>query len=136
MTCLERAFILQLVTYLLLQNPIGKNASVKKEELQGKALIDGALANNVKHFVYSSVDRGGNDFSYETRTDIPHFISKYHIEHHLVESAKGKMNWTILRPVTFMEVCCLSDSYQYSLTSFFRFSLLASSEKLWQQVGN
>jgi hypothetical protein len=31
----------------------------KDEETQGKALIDAAIANSVKHFVYASVDRGG-----------------------------------------------------------------------------
>lgn len=73
------------------------------EEKQGKALVDAALNNGVKHFVYSSVDRGGSR-SIDNETDIPHFISKHHIEHHLINSAKGTaMKWTILRPVAFME---------------------------------
>jgi hypothetical protein len=49
------------------------------------------------------VDRGGNDKSYDNPTDIPHFISKHRIEHHLVENAGDKMGWTILRPVAFMD---------------------------------
>jgi len=81
---------------------MGKGASVESEEKQGKALVDGALANNVKCFVYSSVDRGGSK-SYETPTPIPHFISKHRIEHHLVEAAGDEMEWTILRPTAFME---------------------------------
>jgi len=73
------------------------------EERQGKAFVDAALKNNVKHFVYSSVDRGG-DTSLDSPTRIPHFISKHKIEHHLVEKAKGSgMTWTILRPVAFLE---------------------------------
>lgn len=57
----------------------------------------------MKHFVYSSVDRGG-DRSYDTPTPVPHFISKHNIEHHLVEKAKGTgMTWTILRPVAFFD---------------------------------
>ncbi|KAJ5197998.1 uncharacterized protein N7498_007115 [Penicillium cinerascens] len=73
------------------------------EEKQGKDLVDAALKNNVKHFVYSSVDRGG-DVSFDSPTPVPHFVSKYHIEHHLVEKAKDtEMSWTILRPVTFFD---------------------------------
>lgn len=73
------------------------------EEQQGKSLVDGALKNGVKHFVYSSVDRGGARSS-ENETDIPHFASKHRIEKHLISAAKGSsMTWTILRPVAFME---------------------------------
>ncbi|KAL2835681.1 hypothetical protein BJY01DRAFT_223223 [Aspergillus pseudoustus] len=73
------------------------------EEVQGKALIDVALKNNVKHFVYSSVDRG-NQASLDNPTHIPHFILKHHIEHHLINSTKGTdMQWTILRPVAFID---------------------------------
>lgn len=72
--------------------------------MQGKGLVDAALANGVKFFVYSSVDRGGPEKSYDSPTDVPHFISKHKIEHHLVDSARGTdMQWTILRPVAFME---------------------------------
>lgn len=73
------------------------------EERQGKALIDSAIKFGVKHFVYSSVDRHGDD-SINNKTDIPHFISKHNIEHHLFKATKGKdMSWTVLRPVAFME---------------------------------
>jgi uncharacterized protein YbjT (DUF2867 family) len=88
------------------QVPMGKGASVETEEAQGKALVDGALANNVKTFVYSSVDRGGDEKSFSNPTPIPHFISKHNIERHLVEKAGAqgeRMNWTILRPVAFMD---------------------------------
>lgn len=82
---------------------MGKGASVETEETQGKALVDEALANDVKHFVYSSVDRGGDTVSFKNPTDIPHFKSKHLIEHHLVNRAGSKMSWTILRPVFFMD---------------------------------
>lgn len=72
------------------------------EQAQGKALVDSAIKNGVKHFVYSSVDRNGAK-SIDNPTNIPHFVSKHHIEHHLINSAKDKMTWTILRPVAFME---------------------------------
>lgn len=53
--------------------------------------------------MYSSVDRGG-DISFDSPTPVPHFVSKYRIEHHLVEKAKDtEMSWTILRPVTFFD---------------------------------
>jgi nucleoside-diphosphate-sugar epimerase len=73
------------------------------EERQGKDLVDAALKNNIKHFVYTSADRGG-DASIETPTRIPHFISKHNIEHHLIDQAKRNgMTWTILRPTAFLQ---------------------------------
>lgn len=73
------------------------------EEKQGKALVDAALKNGVKYFVYSSVDRGGPRSS-DNATDIPHFVSKHHVEKHLISESKVQgMNWTILRPAAFME---------------------------------
>lgn len=77
----------------------------KNEEQQGKALIDEALAQDVKQFVYSSVDRGGEK-SISNPTNIPHFITKHNVEQHLLSrtnSPQNTMNWTILRPVAFME---------------------------------
>lgn len=69
------------------------------EEKQGKALVDAALAAGVEHFVYTSVDRNGDN-----PTDVPYFASKHRLEHYLIDKAKGtKMSWTILRPVSFMQ---------------------------------
>ncbi|RDW78934.1 Nucleoside-diphosphate-sugar epimerase family protein [Aspergillus mulundensis] len=74
------------------------------EEPQGKALIDEALRQNVKFFVYSSVDRGGETRSFNSPTTIPHFVKKHNIEHHLVERSKDtNMDWVILRPTAFYE---------------------------------
>ncbi|KAI0830391.1 NAD(P)-binding protein [Hypoxylon sp. FL0890] len=86
------------------QTPMGgRGSNVQSEEQQGKALVDASLKNDVKHFVYSSVDRGGAR-SDDNPTDIPHFISKHNIEKHLFEKTKGgEMNWTVLRPVAFFE---------------------------------
>jgi len=53
--------------------------------------------------VYSSVERGGDEKSWENPTLIPHFASKHRIELHLREAAEDKMMWTILRPTAFME---------------------------------
>ncbi|RHZ63603.1 NmrA-like family protein [Aspergillus thermomutatus] len=85
------------------QVPMGKGQTVQKEESQGKALIDEALAQKVQHFVYSSVDRGG-DASVDNPTNIPHFISKHRIEQHLFERTRDSdMSWTVLRPVFFFD---------------------------------
>ncbi|PGH18436.1 hypothetical protein AJ79_00505 [Helicocarpus griseus UAMH5409] len=73
------------------------------EEFQGKALIDESIKQKVEFFVYSSVDRGA-DASFDNPTNIPHFITKHNIEHHLVEKTKNsEMIWSILRPVAFMD---------------------------------
>ncbi|OCF45465.1 hypothetical protein I317_00712 [Kwoniella heveanensis CBS 569] len=82
-----------------------------QEVKQGIALIDQAIKEGVQHFVYSSVDRGGEDRSWENPTPIPHFRTKHLIEHHLREATTSKdgaaatttMGWTILRPVAFMD---------------------------------
>jgi len=75
----------------------------KLEEKQGKDLVDTAAANGVKHFVFTSVDRGVN--SDTDATPVPHFQSKFNIENHLkaVAAATRTMDWTIIRPVFFME---------------------------------
>ncbi|GKZ81756.1 hypothetical protein AnigIFM56816_006278 [Aspergillus niger] len=76
----------------------------KAEETQGKALIDESIRQKVKFFVYSSVDRGGEERSFQNPTKIPHFIKKHNIEHHLVDrSNSGNMDWVVLRPVAFFE---------------------------------
>jgi uncharacterized protein YbjT (DUF2867 family) len=77
----------------------------KVEEAQGKALVDAAAANGVRHFVYTSADRGGEEKSDRDPTPVAHFASKYRIEEHLKEVAgrtRG-MQWSIVRPVAFME---------------------------------
>lgn len=73
------------------------------ETKQGMALVDAALANNVQMFVYSSVDRGGAEKSWNNPTDVPHFRTKYLIERYLRDEATGKMNWNIIRPVIFFD---------------------------------
>ena len=80
--------------------------NVKLEEQQGKALVDAAAANGVRHFVYTSADRGGPAKSDVQGTAVKHFCSKFNIENHLksvAEGNNGKMAWTIIRPVAFME---------------------------------
>lgn len=86
------------------QVAIGGGASPVSEEKQGKALIDAAVTNDVQFFVYTSVDRGGPVNSDTDPTDVPHFVSKFRIEKHLLEkAATTNMAWTILRPPTFYD---------------------------------
>ena len=77
----------------------------KVEEQQGKDLVDGAAAAGVKHFVYTSVERGGPEKSDRDPTHIAHFISKYNIEKHLIDviAKNPSMQYTIIRPVAFMD---------------------------------
>ena len=77
-----------------------------REEAQGKALAEHAVQNGVKHFIYTSADRGGPTRSENDPTNIPHFVSKFNIEKRIKEVAPGgesPMAWTIIRPVAFME---------------------------------
>ena len=90
------------------QVSLGKNVTSESETRQGKDLIDGAIKAGVKCFVYSGVDRGGEEGSWENETPIPHFQSKFAIEKYLREVTMhgqpgAEMGWTILRPVAFME---------------------------------
>ncbi|KAI1852425.1 hypothetical protein JX266_002603 [Neoarthrinium moseri] len=74
------------------------------EEAQGKALVDAAARHGVRHFVYSSGDRGGLARSDANPTDVRNFRAKYEIERHLRARAEAcGMTYTILRPVTFFE---------------------------------
>ncbi|KAI1506391.1 nucleoside-diphosphate-sugar epimerase family protein [Biscogniauxia marginata] len=79
---------------------------------QARALIDAAAASGrVSHFVFSSVDHGGEPKSWDSPTEIPHFREKHEIEVHLRAACGGggrkdknkKMTYTILRPVAFMD---------------------------------
>lgn len=90
------------------QVSMGKGVTAESEVVQGKALIDESMKRGVKHFVYSSVERGGDERSWESPTPIPHFQTKYHIENYLRDATSKNyqgegMGWTILRPVAFMD---------------------------------
>ena len=79
----------------------GKGVTHDGEIKQGKAMIDESVKAGVKHFVYSSVDRGGDEESWNNETPIPHFQSKYVLDRHLRDNA-GQMGWTILRPGEYL----------------------------------
>lgn len=67
---------------------------VEAEIDQGISAIDAAREAGVQHVIYSSV------CSAHRETGIPHFESKWKIEHHLVQSG---LPYTILRPAWFFE---------------------------------
>lgn len=85
------------------------------EELNhGKGLINAAITHGVRHFVYSSGDRGGPERSDRDPTNVKNFAVKYEIEQYLKSVCHGAasrrgsttddaMTYTILRPVTFFE---------------------------------
>jgi uncharacterized protein YbjT (DUF2867 family) len=76
----------------------------ESEEAQAHPVIDEAVKNGVQHVVFTSVDRGGASVSDKNSTDVPHFASKHRIEAYLKDKTQGtKTNWTILRPVAFMD---------------------------------
>ncbi|KAL9622975.1 MAG: hypothetical protein Q9160_002693 [Pyrenula sp. 1 TL-2023] len=81
-----------------------RGIDTENETVQGNALINAAADYGVKHFVFSSVDRGGPRLSAEDDTNVPHFASKARIERHLIERAKSSdMTYTILRTVGFFD---------------------------------
>ncbi|KAI1097818.1 NAD(P)-binding protein [Jackrogersella minutella] len=82
------------------------------EEPQATHLVDAAAAHVREHpgqrihFVFSSVDRGGEPESWDAPTDIPHFAQKHNVEVHLrvaADAGDGRLTYTILRPVAFMD---------------------------------
>jgi uncharacterized protein YbjT (DUF2867 family) len=68
----------------------------EREIRQGLNLIDAARAEKVEHFVYASVGGVGRTQS----LDITHFDTKAVIE---AELKRSGLQWTIYRPVTFLE---------------------------------
>lgn len=74
------------------------------EERLAKSVVAEAIKAGVEHFIFSSVDRGGADRTDDNPTNVPHFASKHRAEVFLKEKSAGtQMQWTILRPVGFME---------------------------------
>ncbi|KAH8114192.1 NAD(P)-binding protein [Phellopilus nigrolimitatus] len=76
----------------------GLGADASGEERQGKLVADLALEYGVQHFVFSSVERGGEGYDDQLTLDRH---AKVQIERH-IKSLDG-LHWTILRPAFFME---------------------------------
>ena len=79
------------------------------ERRQGIAVIDEVLKfRSIRHIVFTSSDRGGEQRSWENKTDINHVINKHLIEIYLRDKSnstigRDQLGWTILRPVAFMD---------------------------------
>ncbi|KAJ8090705.1 hypothetical protein PM082_018269 [Marasmius tenuissimus] len=77
---------------------LGVNAT--GEEKQGKMVADLSLEFGVSHFVFSSVERGGEDADEIMMDDR---LAKIRIEKHVKELGTKGLKWTIIRPGFFME---------------------------------
>ncbi|KAI8245063.1 hypothetical protein K4K57_002638 [Colletotrichum sp. SAR 10_99] len=79
------------------------------EHVVGKAWVDASIDAGATQIVLTSVDRGGEDKSWENPTDVPHFYQKHEIEVHLrdradeLEKSGRRLKWTILRPTAFLD---------------------------------
>ncbi|KAF6817337.1 NmrA-like family protein [Colletotrichum sojae] len=74
------------------------------DEAQALPLIAAAISAKAPHVVFSSVDRGGDEASWDNPTPVPHFAAKHRVELRLRADAAGTATrWTILRPVAFMD---------------------------------
>ncbi len=76
----------------LVTTPFEQGVDVETE--QGVTAIDAAVEAGIQHVVFSSVG------SAHRETGIPHFESKWKVEHHLIQSG---LPYTIIRPVFFYE---------------------------------
>ncbi|KAK1982503.1 NmrA-like family protein [Colletotrichum cereale] len=83
--------------------------TIGNEDVVGKAWVDAAIDADAAQIVLTSVDRGGEDTSWENPTDVPHFLQKHAIEVHLrdradeLEKSGRQLRWTILRPTAFLD---------------------------------
>lgn len=83
--------------FLVLAFP-GLGADSSGEERRGKLIVDLSHEYKVQHLVYSSAERGGDDFVDELKPDR---LAKVQIEKH-IKSLEG-LRWTILRPTFFLD---------------------------------
>lgn len=87
---------------------------IESEVNQGKAVVDAALRANIKHFIYSSY-AGAED-----QPGIPFIDSKWEIEQYI---RKSGLNWTIFRPVFFMEYFLMPEIQQQIQNGYLRLAL-------------
>jgi len=87
---------------------------VESEVKQGKAVVDAALRANVRHLVYSSYAGA------EEQPGVPFIDSKWEIEQYI---RKSGLNWTIFRPVLFMEYFLMPEIKQQLQNGHLRMAL-------------
>ncbi|PAV19367.1 hypothetical protein PNOK_0430100 [Pyrrhoderma noxium] len=76
----------------------GLGADASGEERQGKLIADISHEYKVEHLVFSSVERGGEDYDDQLTLDR---LAKVQVERHI--KSIEDLRWTILRPVFFMD---------------------------------
>lgn len=99
-----------------------------EELVHGKGLINAAVTHGVRHFVYSSGERGGPERSDRDPTNVKNFAVKFEIEQYLKSVCQARqgtqpMTYTILRPVSFFE----NQATDIHGSGFGR---------MWMQIGN
>lgn len=85
----------------------------KKEESQGRALVQAAVEANASHIVYTTTDRGGDQKSENNPTPVSHFASKYRVEEDIKAKAaasNGHLTYTFLRPVVCISPCSIFEA--------------------------
>lgn len=87
---------------------------VESEIQQGKAAVDAAMRANVKHFIYSSYAGA------EEQPGVPFIDSKWEIEQYI---RKSGLNWTIFRPVFFMEYFLSPENKQHIMNGYVRLAI-------------
>jgi uncharacterized protein YbjT (DUF2867 family) len=87
---------------------------IESEIKQGKAVVDAALRANVRHLVYSSYAGA------EEQPGVPFIDSKWEIEQYI---RKSGLNWTIFRPVLFMEYFLMPEIKQQLQNGYLRMAL-------------
>ncbi|MBN2440425.1 MAG: NmrA/HSCARG family protein [Spirochaetales bacterium] len=91
-TTLLRGIMQDLDGIFIMSTPY--ESGVKEEVIQGKNVIDAAIASRVKHIVFSSVANA------DKNTGIPHFESKYELEKYLSDKS---IHYTIAAPAFFFD---------------------------------
>ncbi|GAB5590677.1 hypothetical protein Unana1_05577 [Umbelopsis nana] len=78
----------------LVTDHLGESDAVAKEVTKGKNAADAAIAQGVKHFVFTSVGNAGS-------AKFPEFYNKYEIEQYILK--KKQLISTVIRPANFFE---------------------------------
>jgi uncharacterized protein YbjT (DUF2867 family) len=101
----------------------GRPCGPQTEEGREKPLVDAAVAHGVSHFVYTSVERGGDVRTQKIHAHKPHFNRKHPVEEYLEQAAASSdMTYTFLRSEVLLD--CLTDDFRgKTFTTAWRMSL-------------
>jgi uncharacterized protein YbjT (DUF2867 family) len=101
----------------------GRRCRRQTEEGRAKALVNAAVAHGVSHFVYTSVERGGDDRDQRNPPGKSHFTRKHPVEEYLEQAAaSSEMTYTFFRSEALLD--CLTDDFRgKTFTTAWRMSL-------------